>query len=67
MRAAPFIFGTVIEINTHRSSLLSHRDFSKFLTHPINGAFLAATAGLILTIVVPAIRRNKDEAVAKEE
>jgi TctA family transporter len=50
-----------------RSLLLSHGDFTTFLTNPISAAFLAAAVGLILLMVVPAIRRSKEAATVEEE
>jgi len=50
-----------------RSLLLSHGDFTTFLTNPISAAFLLAALGLIVLMVVPAIRRSKDKATEEEE
>lgn len=68
---APFILGLLLgpllETNMRRSLLLSQGDFSTFLTNPISAAFLVAAVGLIALMVVPAIRRSKDEATVEEE
>jgi TctA family transporter len=68
---APFILGLLLgpllETNMRRSLLLSHGDFTTFLTNPISAAFLAAAVGLILLMVVPAIRRSKEAATVEEE
>lgn len=67
---APFILGLLLgpllETNMRRSLLLSHGDFSTFITNPISAAFLAVAVGLILLMVLPAVRRKKDEAVLEE-
>ena len=68
---APFILGILLgpllETNMRRSLLLSHGDFSTFITNPISAAFLVLALGLIVLMVFPAIRRKKDEAVLEEE
>jgi TctA family transporter len=68
---APFILGLLLgpllETNMRRSLLLSHGDFTTFLTNPISAAFLLAALGLIVLMVVPAIRRSKDAATEEED
>jgi putative tricarboxylic transport membrane protein len=68
---APFILGLLLgpllETNMRRSLLLSHGDFTTFLTHPISAAFLLAAIGLIALLVIPAVRRRKEDATVEEE
>ena len=68
---APFILGLLLgpllETNMRRSLLLSRGDFDTFIAHPISASFLLAAVGLIALMVVPAIRRKKEEAVQEED
>jgi TctA family transporter len=65
--AAPFILGFVlgpmIEGHFRRAMLLSHGDFTVFVTEPISALFLAITIVAVLAMSVPNLRRKKDEAV----
>jgi putative tricarboxylic transport membrane protein len=47
--------------------LLSRGSFDIFVTHPISAGFLLAAVGLIVLMVIPTIRENKEEAVLEEE
>ncbi len=57
-----FILGPLMEENLRRSLLLSRGDWSVFVTQPISATFLAMTAGLALLIVLPNIRKSREEA-----
>jgi TctA family transporter len=61
------LLGPLLETNMRRALLLSHGDFTTFLTNPISAAFLLAALGLIVLMVVPAIRRSKDAATEEED
>jgi TctA family transporter len=54
-----FVLGPMLETNLRRSLLISQGDFSLFLTHPISLAFLLLTAGIILVVAVPSVRRQR--------
>jgi TctA family transporter len=53
----------MLEVNFRRAMLLSRGDLSIFVTHPISLGFLLAAVALIILMVIPTIRRKKDEAV----
>jgi TctA family transporter len=57
-----FILGPLMEENLRRALLLSRGDWTVFVTQPISAAFLAMSAGLALLIVLPAIRKSREEA-----
>ena len=57
-----FLLGPMLEENFRRSMLLSRGDFDIFLTHPISAGFLLAAVALMVMMIVPTIRKNKDQA-----
>ncbi len=57
-----FILGPLMEENLRRSLLLSRGDWTVFLTQPISATFLVMSAGLALLIVLPNIRKSREEA-----
>lgn len=58
-----FLLGPMLEENFRRAMLLSRGDFSIFVTHPTSAGFLLAALGLLILMIVPAIRKRKDQAV----
>jgi TctA family transporter len=58
-----FLLGPMLEVNFRRAMLLSRGDLSIFVMHPISAGFLIAAVALIILMVIPAIRRKKDQAV----
>jgi len=56
-----FILGPMIEQHFRRALLFSRGDITTFIDRPISAAFLAATLGLVLLLVVPAMRRRRRE------
>ncbi|WP_413730000.1 tripartite tricarboxylate transporter permease [Sodalis sp. RH22] len=57
-----FVLGPLLEEYFRRALLLSHGDLSTFVTRPLSASLLAAAAGLILLVALPAIRRTRREA-----
>jgi len=62
-----FILGPMMEENLRRSMVLSKGDPWIFVSRPMSGAILAITAILLISMLVPAIRSKKEEAVASDE
>ena len=66
---APLLLGLVLgpqlEENFRRAMLLSDVDFTVFLTHPISAVLLAVVAILLLAMLVPAITRKREQALAE--
>ncbi|MGO1078418.1 tripartite tricarboxylate transporter permease [Inquilinus sp. CA228] len=66
---APLLLGLVLgpqlEENFRRAMLLSDGDFTVFLTHPISAVLLAVVAILLLAMLVPAITRKRQQALAE--
>lgn len=56
------ILGPRMEEYLRRAMALSRGDPTVFFTEPISLAMLLATAILLLTIIVPAVRRKREEA-----
>lgn len=57
-----FILGPLLEENFRRAMLISRGDFAIFITHPISAGFIIAAIALLAMMIVPSIRRTKDEA-----
>lgn len=57
-----FVLGPLLEENLGRALLLSGGDPTVFATRPISGSLLAVAALLLLLMVLPSIRRRRDEA-----
>ena len=61
-----FVLGPLLEENLGRALLLSGGDPTVFATRPISGSLLAACAVLLALMVLPSIRRRRDEAFKEE-
>jgi TctA family transporter len=62
-----FVLGPLMEENLRRALLISRGDPSVFLTRPISAGFLIATALLLIVMVLPAIRKKRDQALREGE
>jgi TctA family transporter len=62
-----FLLGPLLEVYFRRAMLLSRGDLTIFLTEPISAGFLIAAVGLLALLVVPTIRRKKDQAILEGE
>jgi TctA family transporter len=56
-----FVLGPMMEEHLRRAMLMSKGDPSVFLTRPISLAFIIATIGIIVVIVLPAVRARRAE------
>jgi putative tricarboxylic transport membrane protein len=56
------ILGPMMEENLRRTLLLSHGDWSVFLTRPLSAMLLALAALLLLVMLVPSIKKKREEA-----
>lgn len=68
---APFILGLVLgpmlEENFRRALIFSQGDPAIFVLRPISAGFLLVTAILLVSMILPAVRRGKDEALREAE
>jgi putative tricarboxylic transport membrane protein len=62
-----FVLGPLMEENLRRALLISRGDPTVFLTRPISFGFLLATVAFLMILVIPALRRRRDQAVAEDE
>lgn len=62
-----FILGPMMEENLRRALLLSHGDWSTFLTRPLSACLLIATALLVVVVSLPAIKKKREEAFQDED
>jgi TctA family transporter len=60
-----FVLGPLMEENLRRALLISRGDPTVFVTRPISAGFLVATVVLLLILIVPAIRKKREEATAE--
>jgi TctA family transporter len=61
-----FILGPMMEENLRRSLVLSHGDFSVFVTSPISLALLSIAALLLIVMVLPSISKTREEAFQED-
>ena len=57
-----FILGPMMEENLRRALLISRGDWSTFATRPLSAGLLLAALGLIVIVMLPAIRNKRDVA-----
>ena len=62
-----FVLGPLLETNLRRALLLSQGDPLVFFERPISAVLLLITAGMLLTLILPAIRKGRKEAFEASE
>jgi putative tricarboxylic transport membrane protein len=62
-----FVLGPLLETNLRRTLLISQGDASVFIERPISLTLLVATALLLLMMIAPNFRKNREEAFKGEE
>ncbi|HEX6004119.1 MAG TPA: tripartite tricarboxylate transporter permease [Burkholderiales bacterium] len=62
-----FVLGPLMEENLRRALLISRGDATVFIRHPISATFLIATIVLLTVLIIPSIRKKREEAVAEAE
>ncbi|MEO8740287.1 MAG: tripartite tricarboxylate transporter permease [Casimicrobiaceae bacterium] len=62
-----FVLGPMFEENLRRAMLLSRGDPTVFLTRPISLGMLLAAAGLLILIVLPTLRKKREEVFEEGE
>ena len=60
-----FVLGPLLEENLKRAMVLSRGDVSVFIERPVSAAFLILGMLALAAMILPAIRRKKDEALAE--
>ncbi len=60
------ILGPMMEENLRRALLLSRGDWSVFFTRGLSATLLAIAAGLLLIVLLPAVRKKREEAFVEE-
>lgn len=67
--AAPFLLGFILgpmmEENLRRALLVSHGDWTTFVSHPISASLLIAAFALLLIVAVPALKSRRQEVFAE--
>ncbi len=62
-----YILGPMLEENLRRALVLSRGDLTVFVTRPISLVMLVVSAGLLLLIVAPTIRKKRDIVFAESD
>jgi putative tricarboxylic transport membrane protein len=62
-----FVLGPMMEENLRRAMLLSRGDPMTFLTRPLSAAMLGAAALLLILIVLPNLRKKREEVFEEGE
>jgi TctA family transporter len=61
-----FILGPLMEENLRRALLISRGDPTVFVTRPISLGFLLMAALALLVVILPAVRKTREQALAGE-
>jgi len=61
-----FILGPMMEENLRRAMLLSRGDPMTFLNRPLSATLLGVSLLLLIIIMLPAIRKKREEAFVEE-
>ncbi len=61
-----FILGPMMEENLRRAMLLSRGDAMTFVTRPLSATLLGISLLLLIVIMLPAIRKKREEAFVEE-
>ncbi|MFD2262127.1 tripartite tricarboxylate transporter permease [Lacibacterium aquatile] len=60
------ILGPMMEENLRRAMTLSHNDPTVFLTRPISLGLLICTVGMLIVVLLPAVRKKREEAFQED-
>ena len=61
-----FILGPMMEETFRRALLLARGDFTTFITRPLSLGLLIAAAALVVIVMLPAVRKTREEAFVEE-
>jgi TctA family transporter len=62
-----FVLGPMLEENLRRAMILGRGDPSIFVTRPISLTLLLLTAAVLLVMLMPAIRKKRDEVFVEAD
>jgi putative tricarboxylic transport membrane protein len=62
-----FVLGPLLEENFRRAMLLSGGDWSVFVVRPISAVLLALAAALLVTIIIPTVKQQREKVVGQED
>jgi TctA family transporter len=62
-----FVLGPMLEENLRRAMILGRGDPSIFVTRPISLALLVLTLAVLLVMLMPAIRKKRDEVFVESD
>jgi len=62
-----FVLGPLLEENLRRAMILSRGDFSTFVTRPISAVLLALAAIVLIVVLLPAVRKKREEVFVEDE
>jgi putative tricarboxylic transport membrane protein len=61
------ILGPMMEENLRRTLLLSHGDWSAFIKRPISAGLISACVLLLALMLLPAVRKKREEAFSEKQ
>jgi len=62
-----FVLGPLLEENLRRAMILSRGDPMTFVTRPISGGLLLMALLVLVVVLLPAVRRKRDEVFVEED
>jgi len=61
-----FILGPMMEENLRRALLLSRGDWTTFVTRPLSAGLLIAATAMVVVVMLPSIKKKREEAFQEE-
>jgi putative tricarboxylic transport membrane protein len=62
-----FVLGPLLEENLRRAMILSRGDFSTFVSRPISATLLALAAIVLVIVLLPSVRKKREEVFVEDE
>jgi TctA family transporter len=61
-----FVLGPLLEENLRRAMILGRGDPTVFVTRPISAVILALTVAILIVVLLPAVRKKREEVFVEE-
>jgi TctA family transporter len=62
-----FVLGPLLEENLRRAMIISRGNAAVFVTRPISATLLVASLIILAVVLLPAVRRKRDEVFVEED
>jgi putative tricarboxylic transport membrane protein len=62
-----FVLGPLLEENLRRAMILARGDPTTFVSRPISAALLAIALAVLVVVLLPAVRKKREEVFVEED